>query len=420
MTDNSLGLIGLSHKQAPVAIREQLSLQEPAAMQLLQCAQSVLCGFATLATCNRVEFYGHAMNQANACQVLWRLLGEVVDMDRIGPHLYDMSGEKAARHLARVASGLDSMVLGEPQILGQVAASLQTAEAHALASPLLGATFQAAIRAGKRARQETALGRKPVSVASVAVDFMRRWAGPLSSQHVVILGLGEMGGLVAKLLQRYTPKQLIFVNRNPEKAEVWATQVCARAVPLAELREAIAQADIVVSTTDAPHLVIEPVHILPRGERPLLLIDLAVPRDIDPQVTREPGIRLMDVDDLQSSIEDSIAQRHAEVPKVEAIIEQELVQLGSRVRMLAVEPVIAGLRRKAETIRKEELARALNELAPLSPEAQHRIEHFSQQLVKKLLHDPTRQLRHKAMQNGSTAKASSMIQELFVLSESDA
>lgn len=416
----SFGLVGLSYKRAPVAVRERLSLQAPAATHLMQRARSILCSFTTLATCNRVEFYGQALNEADVCQALKQLLAETVDMDRIGPYMYEMNGKNAARHLARVASGLDSMVLGEPQILGQVADSLQAAEAEAFASPLLISTFQAATKAGKRARQETALGRKPVSVASVAVDCMRQLVGPLSERTVVVLGLGEMGGLVAKLLSRDQPGRLVFVNRNPEKAEALATQACASAVPLAELREAIAQADIVVSTTDAPHLVIEPAHVLPRDEHPLLLIDLAVPRDVDPEVAEVPGVRLMDVDDLQSGVRDSISKRRAEVPKVEAIIEEELLQLESRMRTLAVEPVIADLRRKAESIRKEELARALSEMAPLTPEAEERLEYFSQQLVNKLLHDPTRQLRNKAMQNGSAANASSMIQELFALPQGDA
>ena len=304
MTDPSFGLIGLSHKQAPVAVRERLSLLGPDAAHLMQRARSVLCGFATLATCNRVEFYGHAMDEANVCQVLKKLVGEVLDMDRMGPYMYELSGADAGRHLARVASGLDSMVLGESQILGQVAASLRTAETNAFASPLLVATFQTATRAGKRARQETALGRKPVSVASVAVDCMRQQAGPLAKRNVVVLGLGEMGGLVAKLLSRDKPRQLVFVNRNPEKAAKLATQACASAVPLDELREAIAQADILVSTTDAPHLVIEPTHIEPRTERPLLLIDLAVPRDVDPLVAEMPHVRLMDVDDLRVGVRD--------------------------------------------------------------------------------------------------------------------
>ena len=421
MTQESFGLVGLSYKAASVSVREQLSLSSCALTSLRQDACDTLSGFAVLSTCNRVEFYAHGeAQQQTVVETLRTLLSRTVSLERFKPYLYEKTGEDTARHLARVAAGLDSMVLGESQILGQVGRCLQVSKAHGLASPLLTGVFQTALRAGKRVRQETALGRKPVSIASVAVNCIRRKVGPLHSQHIVILGLGEIGILVVKILQKEKVGQLTFVNRSAERAEALAENTCAQAVPMAELRAAIEQADIVVSATNAPHLVIEPEHIQSRGDRALLLIDLAVPRDIDIHVAALPNVVVMNVDDLRAGVEASFTQRRAQVPYAHAIIEEELDKLKRDLKAMAIEPVIVGLRRKAESIRQGELARALHELGPLSPEDTRQLEYFSHSLVNKLLHEPTRQLRHNMAMNGEAERASGFVRKLFALTELEA
>lgn len=418
MTDYSLGLIGISHKAAPLAVREHLALPPHARSQFFAKARASLNGLAVLSTCNRVEFYGHADGRGSADEALQFLLNTSFDLSSAHPYLYRKRAGEVPRHLMRVACGLDSMVLGEPQILGQVSACLRSAETASLASPKLNAIFQAAVKAGKRARKETALGRFPVSVASVAIDRIRVEAGPLNHLHVAVLGTGEMGSLAGKILRKEVTARLTFVNRSLERAEALAADACAQAMPLEELRAAIAQADVLISATDAPHLVVETEHISPRTDRPLLLVDLAVPRDIDPAVNQLPNVKLLDVDHLRTDIAQSKAARQAEIPQVEEIIERELDLLDRRLRTLEVEPIITGLRQKAESIRQAELARTLAALGPLDPQVVQQLEHFSTALVNKLLHEPTLRLRKDAEDDGNPELDSHIIRRLFDLQNS--
>ena len=412
-----LGCLGLSHQAAPVAVREQLSLASSFLERVRNTASFE--GFALLATCNRVEFYGHIGpgSEENAHQAIRNILSDTpgVDLDALEPYLYQHDAMEAARHLARVAAGLDSMVLGEPQILGQVGASLRRSEAHDLATPMLAALFNTALKAGRRARRETALSRNPVSVASVVVDLLRREAGSVSEQHVTIVGLGEMGRLVAKILHEGGVGHLTFVNRSVGQATAMAQRLGGRALELSELKDAIAASDAVISTSRAPHLLITPRHIQGRdAARPIVLIDLAVPRDIDPKVAGLNGAQLFDIDDLRASVAASLELRREEIPDVEQIVEEEIAQFSAHVRAMAVEPVIAGLRRKAEAIRRQELARTLGAMDSLSPEAEEQLRYFSHTLVNKLLHEPTLRLRQRASDNGAEHDTA-LVRTLFAL-----
>lgn len=418
MTQQSFGLIGLSYRAAPVSVREQLSLDAQAMSELAVRSRGKLRGLAVLATCNRVEFYGECHENALAVESLRRALSEIVPIEAFTSYLYEAEGMEAARHLARVASGLDSMVLGEPQILGQVGQALQWSEAHDITGNVLRTVFQSVLVAGKRARQETALGRNPVSMASVAVDRIRREAGPLGKQHVAILGLGETGQLVAKILGNESVGQLTFINRNPERSQELARQACAQAVPLEELRATIMGADVLVCATNAPHTVIETSHIGSRDHRPLVLIDLAVPRDVDPDVGSLPRVKLINVDALRSGVDASLSKRRSQVPQVEVILEEEMVRLASRLKTMTIEPVIGDVRRKAEAIRQTELQRMVEELGPVSPELIRKLDYFSHSLINKLLHEPTRQLRQHIANNGDAEHTASLIRRLFALAES--
>ncbi len=412
MADPSLGLIGLSYKAAPVEIRESLALLPQQKLDFFDAARASFDGLAVLSTCNRVEFYGHVHGSELATDALQSLLRRSFDFSTAEPYLYSKRTTDAVRHLMRVACGLDSMVLGESQILGQVYDCLQSSKAASLASPELTTLFKAAIKTGKRARSETALGKFPISVASVAIDRILLEAGPLDDLHVAVIGAGEMGSLAGKILQKKAIAQLTFVNRYPDRTKELAVDSCAQAVPIEELREAVSSADVVISATGAPHIILGPEHITPRKSRPLLLVDLAVPRDIDPFLNELPNVTLLDIDHLKHGIAKSKAARQAEVPQVEKIIEKELDILDQRLQMLKIEPVITALRKKAEAIRQTEFSQTLEELGPLDAQMVEKLEYFSNALVKKLLHDPTLRLRH-----GNPELDPHIIRQLFGLQE---
>ncbi len=414
MANQSLGLIGLSYKAAPVEIREQVVLLPQQQLSFYDDARTSLDGLAILSTCNRVEFYGHVNDRPEcAMDALGSLLDRSFDLGPAQSYLYYRQSNDVSHHLMRVACGLDSMILGESQILGQVHDSLLSSESASLASVELRTVFKAAVKAGKRARAETALGKFPVSIASVAIEHILLKAGQLQNLHVAVIGAGEMGSLASKILQKKTIARLTFVNRNHERARALAVDACAHAVPIEELRDAVSQADVVISATDAPHIILSPEHIAHRKDRPLLLVDLAVPRDIDPFLGELPNVTLLDIDHLKNDIVQSKAARQAEVPQVEKIIEKELSLLEQRLTTLKIEPVITDLRHKAESIRQTELSRTLEILGPLDPQVVARLENFSSSLVKKILHEPTLNLRQ-----GTSGLNPDTVRHLFGLQDS--
>lgn len=393
-------------------IRESLTLMPQQKLRFFDTARASFEGLAILSTCNRVEFYGHVNESKRATNVLYSLLSHSFDLSIVEPYLYSKQTSEVPRHLMRVACGLDSMILGESQILGQVLESLLASEAAMLASTELSYVFKAAVKTGKCAHNETALGKYPVSVASAAVERILWEAGPLNDLHVAVIGTGEMGSLAGKILRKKEIAQLMFVNRNHERAKALAVAACAQAVPIEELREAVSKVDVVISATDAPHIILGPEHIMSRENRPLLLVDLAVPRDVDPFLNELPNVTLLHIDHLKNDIAQSKAARQAEVPLVEKIIDRELHFLDQRLQTLEVEPVITDLRKKAEFIRRTELSYTLEELGPLEDQMVEKLEHFSNALVKKLLHDPTLHLRH-----GNPELDPHTVRQLFGLQE---
>ncbi len=411
-----LGCLSLSHHHAPVVVREALCLA-PEARDGLHRRAAGLKGFALLSTCNRLEFYiERESGDARSLQdVVAKLLpkGHIKYLAAAEPYVHEFAGLEAARHLARVASGLDSMVLGEAQIQGQVQECFRRSEAYKLASPLLSAVFQAALRAGGRVRQETALGRSPVSVASVAVGLAGRLAAPLADQRIAIIGAGAMGRLVAKILRGAGVTRLILVNRTEAHAEEVAEAVGAQVRPLHALESVLHESDVVFSTARGQGIFLGARHIGDR-EACLTIIDLAVPRNVDTSVRCVPHVRLFDIDSLRDCVDASLDLRRAEVPKATAIIDAVVGALARRAETLAVEPVIRELRRKAEEIRQTELKRALDNMSALDAESKDQLRYFSQTLVNKLLHEPTRRLRERAATSGVKADAD-LIRMLFAL-----
>lgn len=434
MTSHSAQIVclGLSHHTAPVALREQLSCSLTDLSGLLRVfrEEAALEGngrfpgiheLVILSTCNRVELYAHVdADQSDPRPILAAYLSELrgVDTAVFANHLYSFTGQTAVNHLMRVAAGLDSLVLGEPQILGQVnAAYTAAAQTHA-AGPVLRRLFEAAIRAGKRARSETAISSSPASISSVAVALAQAAAGPLADKKALIIGAGEMAELALKALQARQIGSVTVVNRTCPRAESLAARWGGAAYGLEKLDDLLLTADIVISATGAPHFILDAALIgrlmAERNGRSLVLIDIAVPRDIDPQIAQIPGVRLFDVDDLQDKLDEALAARRRELPHVETIIAEEQTILTNQLRQLTAKPFITDLRQKAEQIRQQELERTLRNLGEVDPQVAAHLQHLSRSLVNKLLHEPTIRVKEQAS-NGRSAEYVATARHLFGL-----
>jgi glutamyl-tRNA reductase len=427
MTEPSLTCIGISHRTAPLALREQLSC-EPAHLYAewagrlpddpAQPAELVL-----LSTCNRLELYLiHPAEPSDARAAAIALLSDCEEGDLAGfePYFYTLTGRAVIDHLCCVAAGLESQVLGEAQILGQVVEAYSVGLAAGAIGPYLSALFQTAIRAGKRTRAETAIGRNPVSLSSAAIAAAHQIFPDLRHRSVLVVGAGEMAQLAVKSLLARGVRQIAIANRTLERARLLAASVAGRAFTLDQLPHVLSQVDVVISATGAPHTVIDRAVLEATAlssDRRLLFIDIALPRDVDPQVRQLPGVRVMDMDDLKRQVDQSLELRQAEKPRVLAIIAEEKCFFESRLRHLDVKPVITDLRQKAEAIRQKELDRAIRRLGPLDDDAARQLDRFSRSLVNKLLHDPTVRLRDKAGREQDMTGYVQTVRDLFGLEE---
>ena len=448
MPHQQIACLGLSHRTAPLAVREQLRcslvdvgellpaletghplperLDSLADQPLAVCLQdhaafTAVRELVILSTCNRLELYALLSGEVDDPRaLLTAVLATVhqIDLSPFQNHLYHFVGETAVTHLLRVAAGLDSLVLGEPQILGQVTSAYMAAVQARTIGPALDALFRAAIRTGKRTRTETAISSSPASVSSVAIALAQDIVGDLNGRHTLVIGLGEMGRLALKALGHRGVTAVSVANRTWVRAETAVARFNGRAYSLEQLPEALLAADVVISATASPIPVITAGMVQQamsqRGARPLVLIDLAVPRDIDPAIQTMPNVRLYDVDDLQSSLDDSLAARQAAVPLVETIVAEETAVLDKELQQLAVQPLIADLHQKAEAIRQRELERTLRHLGDVDPQTLEHLQHLTRSLVNKLLHEPTKQLRTQASTETAVTYASA-VRELFGL-----
>ncbi|MGH2626219.1 MAG: glutamyl-tRNA reductase, partial [Anaerolineales bacterium] len=403
MAGSVLHCLGLNHRTAPVRIREAVALDDGRQRQLLAgrgerpgLGPEQAKELTVLSTCNRVELY--AVMETDSPDPLRTMLSESSRLDEpiLMPHLYHLKGADAARHLLRVAAGLDSLVVGEPQILGQVAGAHRLALQMGAAGPILTRVFQTAIHAGKRARAETTISRNPATVSSLAVALAAREVANLAAAQVLVIGAGEMAELVVEALRKRKVTSITVINRTQARAQELAARWHARPHAYADLDGALHRADIVISSTGARHTVVyaQAVRRAMRGRegRPMVLIDIAVPRDVDPEAANLPGVRLHDLDRLQDQVAHSLDIRARQVPRVEALVEEELADFSAWLNGLSLTPIIAAVHRKAEAIRKRELAVVLRRLLNLDEREARRIEAFSRAIVKKLLHDPTMSL----------------------------
>jgi glutamyl-tRNA reductase len=417
--------LGLNHNTAPLDLREKLALEEDVvriALARLACGHvaSPLSEIILLSTCNRIELY--AVSNQLVFVELEAFLSDVSDVpaEQFRAHLYRFTDMDAVRHLFEVAAGLDSLVIGEPQILGQVTRALELARGQNTAGSFLNRLFQAAIHAGKRTRTETAISRNPASVSSLAASLSERTVHKISDAQIVILGAGEMAELAVEALRKRGAQKILVVNRTLERAYLLAQRWDAQAATFEHLLVALVSADILISSTGAPHTLISPamVHetMMHRAGRPLVLIDIAVPRDIDPDVANIPHVNLYDMDSLNAQLEHSLSERMAEVPQVKNILDEELEQFGDYLKSLDMLPLIADLRQNAEAIRQTELEKTLSHLPDLTEAERDHIEAMTQALVKKLLHAPTHRLRAEATSPRASEYAA-IARTLFNLSD---
>jgi glutamyl-tRNA reductase len=397
-----LVLVGTSYQRAPVELRELLAYDPALRSEALGRLGAEGAEAAVLSTCNRTEVYGVSGEPAELEE---RIYGELADLSglshsELAPALYSVSDEAAAVHLFRVAAGLDSMVPGEAQILGQVREAYEAARQSETTGATLHRLFRQALRVGKRVRTETAIGENPASVSSAAAQLAERVFEDLAGRRILLLGAGKTADLTAANLISRGVGEIVVVNRSPERGEALARRFGGRAVGLDRVEPELAEVDVVVASTSSQGFVLSAAQVeramRERRGRPIFFIDIAVPRDVDPAVIELEGCYLYDIDDLERVVADSVAGRREEAVRAEAIVSEEADAFRAWQLSLDVVPAISSLRARAESIRREELERAEGRLASLSPSQRRAVEALTSQIVAKLLHQPTVRMKEAA------------------------
>jgi glutamyl-tRNA reductase len=395
-----LFLLGVSHRTAPVELREKLDFSSRdlgAAVEALatraSAAESVV-----LSTCNRSEIYVASSDPVQAREELIQFLSEYHGLppDAFTPHLFTREDADAARHLFRVAAGLDSIVVGEPQILGQVKDAFEAAAARRCTGPMLSKLFHWSFGVGKRVRTETALGEGAVSVSYAAVALARKIFGKLDGRHVLVVGAGEISTLTAQHLRGQGVGDIAITSRTAAHAEELAASVGGRTVPWEGLIRALGGADIVVTATGSQRPIITRAQletVTGRRKDPLFIIDIAVPRDVEQAVGDIEQVFLYNVDDLQTIVQENISRRGSEIEQAEVIVRDEVGKFAAWQRSRRAVPTIVALRQRFEAIRKAELQRLESKLGALPPDARARVDEITRLIVEKLLLEPTNQLK---------------------------
>jgi glutamyl-tRNA reductase len=400
----SLVVVGLNHRTVPVSLLERVAVAPeslPKALQSLTRREH-LAEVVLLSTCNRTEVYAHATLFHPAMQDVRDFLADMsgVDPDEFAELLYAYHDDAAVAHLFGVAAGLDSMIIGEGEILGQVREAWLTAEREQAGGPRLSRVFRQAIEVGKRARSETAIGRHPVSVSSAAVTLAQSRLGSLDGRRVLLVGAGEMGEGMALALSGAGALEIVVANRTLARGQALADRVGGRAIRLEAVPGAVVECDVVLVSTGGSDLLVERSQIetvmATRGGRALLIVDVGVPRNVDPGAGEVFGVTLLDIDDLRALGEQSLAQRRQEIGKVRDIIAEELDRHRFERSAREVAPLVAGLRARAEDLRLVELERHRAKLAPLDASTRDLVDAITQGVVNKLLHEPTVRVKDAA------------------------
>lgn len=417
-------VIGVNHKTAPVEVRERFAIPEaklPDATRQLTEFPGVEEGLI-VSTCNRVEIIART---TNGCCDLKGFLSQYYGFDPspFGQHLYNYESKEAVRHIFRVASSLDSMVVGEPQILGQVKEAYAVARAVGSVQSQLDALMTRAFAVAKKVRNETAIASSSVSVASVAVELAQKIFGDLTGKAVYLVGAGKMCELAARHLVAHGAGKIYVANRTYERAVALAGKFNGEAIPFDKLYDTVEKADIIISSTGAPHAIFRKEHgvkfLKTRKNRPMFFIDIAVPRDIDPALNDLDGIFVYDVDDLQQVVQSHLGDRRREAARAEALVEDEVERFEARLQTLEVVPTIVSLQEHLETLRQAEIDRLRGRLGELSPEQEMAVEALTKGIINKIMHTPITTLKTAAReQHQETTTIVDLVRKLFNLHSS--
>jgi glutamyl-tRNA reductase len=400
----SVVVVGLNHRTVPLELLERMNVSPARLPKVLGdlAGREHISEVVVLSTCHRTEVYAVAERYHGAVQDIRNAFSELafIPPEDFSDHMYTYFDEGAVNHLFSVAAGLDSVVLGESEILGQVRQAWQSAHEEGAAGPRLAALFRQALVAGKRARTETAIGRGSTSLAHAAVDMAARRLGSLAGKRILVLGAGEVGESMAVAVAGIAGAQVFVANRTWDRAVALASRVGGRAVQLAGVNAALAEADALFTSTGAPSAIVDHSDLAPvveaRGGRPLLIVDVAMPRDIDPAVAELRGVELLDLDDVRAFVEAGLAERRREVVRVRAIVDEERERFIDSVTAREVAPTISALRERAEALRVAELERQRRRLQGLDAKQREAVEAVTRGVLAKLLHDPTVRLKDAA------------------------
>ncbi len=422
----SVIVVGLNHRTAPVELRERVAVPSSRMVKALHdlSGREHLAEVVLLSTCNRTEIYARSTKFHSAVSDVLEFLSEQgsAPPEDFSEHLYTYYDDSAVSHLFGVAAGLDSMILGEGEILGQVRDAWQLAETEGASGQAMARVFRHAIVLGKRVRTETAIGRRALSISSAAVALAERTMFSLRGRSVLILGAGDVAEGLGRALVTAGVGEVVVANRTHARAVALAERLGGRAVPLGDLQDVLTTVDVLLTAPDSTEVHVERADVEAVMERrngvPLLIVDVAVPRDVDPGAASVPGVTLHDVDDLHQLTEAALDERRREVATVREIIGEELERFQTDRAARAVAPLITSLRDHAESVRQAELARFRSKLDALDPEARKTVDALTQGIVNKLLHEPTVQLKDAA----GTARGelySDALASLFNFSESE-
>ncbi len=416
-------IVGLNHRTAPVEVREKLAFpaaQLPQAIRRLVACSGVTEGMI-LSTCNRVEI-ALSSDDSQAPGVVENLLEEFRQIPRgvLAPHLYHYRGKEAIRHLFRVAASLDSMVVGEPQILGQLKEAYAAAKAQGAVSGVLDGLLTRAFSVAKRVRSETEIGQNAVSVSYAAVELAREIFGDLNGRTILLIGAGKMSELAARHLHRAGARRILVTNRTRERADQMAAVFEGTVVPYEQFGASLVEADIVITSSGAPHYILDraAMHrtMQQRRNRPIFLIDIAVPRNIEPAVNQIDNVFLYDIDDLGRVVEQNRVGRLEEAADAERIVEEEVEKMLVRMREREVTPTIVTLQERLEELRQAEVARVRGRLGGLTPQQEEAIESLTRSMMAKIAHGPIAELR-RAAGKPETESIVEMVRRVFRLGE---
>jgi glutamyl-tRNA reductase len=415
-------LVGLNHRTAPLEVRERLNVADNALAEATQSLREIagVQGAAVLSTCNRVEVVVSTHDEdAIADIVLWLASRATSARAELEKHLYIVRHGDVVRHLFRVASGLDSMIVGEPQIGGQFKKAFLTAQEHGALDALLVQLYENTLRVAKKVRTETGIGESAVSVPYAAVELARKIFGELRGLQVLLLGTGEMGELTAEHLHTQNVKQVFVANRSYERAVELARRFGGAAVNFDSIDEHLTRCDIVIASTAAPHFIVEPHQAAraldARRKRNLFFIDLSVPRNIHPDVSRIDGAYLYNIDDLQQVADANLEKRQARALDAEQIVQREAEAFRKRLVAQDAVPTIVELQQRLEDIRAGELEKCLRKMGPMTAEQREAVERFSTQLVNKILHYPILELKEASDEPQERESLRRTIRKIFGL-----